>query len=114
MKIFEPLSSPFEAEIKVQVRSDEFTSSSIDKSNKLKELSPREKDDRRNKKSATLEQTINPKIDNFPSKFESICGQMASLYGVAINACINANKFNLLSDEKMQEIVNELLKVGLP
>lgn len=80
---------------------------------KRKKLLPRNEGSYRNKRCASLQQTIDMRLDDFTSKFELICGQMASQYGVAANAIVDANKPDSLSDAKMQEIINELLNVGI-
>ncbi|KAJ9538574.1 hypothetical protein OSB04_031307 [Centaurea solstitialis] len=81
-------------------------------SKKRKKLSPR-REIYKNKKSPSLQRTIDTKLDEFNSKFESICGQMMSQYAATANLLADANKSDSLSDEKMEEMMNELLSLGI-
>ncbi|KVI01393.1 Myb/SANT-like domain-containing protein [Cynara cardunculus var. scolymus] len=83
------------------------TSSSTHTSKKRKKLSPRKERFYKNKQFDSHTQTIDARLDDLLSKFESVCGQMMSQY-VAIKC--NPNFF---SDEMMQEVVNELVNIGL-
>lgn len=83
------------------------TSSSTHTSKKRKKLSPRKESCYKNKQFESHPQIIDTRSDDFISKFESVCGQMISQY-VAIKCNPNS-----LSDEKMQEVVNELINIGI-
>ncbi|KAL8464443.1 hypothetical protein ACS0TY_034100 [Phlomoides rotata] len=67
----------------------------------------------RKKKSATYQQKIDSRLDNFTTKFESICNQMASQYTVVTNALVMESKSESLTGEKMQEVITELIGLGL-
>ncbi|KAJ9554528.1 hypothetical protein OSB04_018573 [Centaurea solstitialis] len=77
------------------------SSSTIHTSRKRQKLSPR-------KECHLLLQHIDARLDDFASKFVSIWDQMASQF--AISTC---HKYDSLSDEKMQEIIDELLSIGI-
>lgn len=81
-------------------------------SKKRKKLSPR-REIYKNKKSPSLQHTIDTRLDEFNSKFESICGQMISQYAATANVLTEGNKSDSLSEEKMQEVMNELLSLGI-
>ncbi|KAL8548535.1 hypothetical protein ACS0TY_007731 [Phlomoides rotata] len=81
--------------------------------NKRKKVSPERETIHKKKKSATYQQKIDSRLDNFTTKFESICNQMASQYTVATNALVMESKSESLTDEKMQEVITELIGLGL-
>ncbi|PWA44706.1 Myb/SANT-like domain-containing protein [Artemisia annua] len=61
---------------------------------KNKKLSPPTETSHKKKKSLTLKQTIDAKLEAFSSDFKSVCGQMASKIGVVADALtVDANKF---------------------
>lgn len=65
------------------------------------------------KKCSTLQQSIDTRLDEFMSQIKSICGQMISHTAATTNVSAGPNKSDSLSDEKMQEVMNELLNIGL-
>lgn len=89
------------------------SSSSSLTSKRRKKLSPRRESFHKQKKPTTLQATIETRLDNFTTKFESICDVMASQYAAATNAFIGEPKSESLTNEKMQEVINELLNVGI-
>ncbi|GKD44153.1 hypothetical protein Tco_1268798 [Tanacetum coccineum] len=81
---------------------------------KHKKLSPPTESSYKKKKTLTLEQTIDAKLDGFSSDFKSVCGQMASKIGVAADAlAVDANKSESVSEDKMQEVMNILITMGI-
>ncbi|GJY92917.1 ALP1-like protein [Tanacetum coccineum] len=66
------------------------------------------------KKAMTPQQVLDAKLDGLSSDFKSICGEMASKFGVVADALtLNANKSECVSEEKMQEVMNELINIGI-
>ncbi|GJS68717.1 replication factor C subunit 2 [Tanacetum coccineum] len=87
---------------------------SSSQSKKNKKLSPPTESSYKKKKTLTLEQTIDAKLDGFSSDFKSVCGQMASKIGVAADAlAVDANKSESVSEDKMQEVMNILITMGI-
>ncbi|KAG6492125.1 hypothetical protein ZIOFF_047075 [Zingiber officinale] len=82
-------------------------------SKKRKKLSPRRESFYKKKKAATPQQTIDSRLDNFTNKFEVICDQMATQYATITNALIAKSKPESLGGEKMQEVIAELLNIGI-
>ncbi|KAG6481470.1 hypothetical protein ZIOFF_058074 [Zingiber officinale] len=82
-------------------------------SKKRKKLSPRRESFYKKKKAATPQQTIDSRLDNFTNKFEVICDQMATQYGTITNALIAKSKPESIGGEKMQEVIAELLNIGI-
>lgn len=81
---------------------------------KNKKLSPPTESSRKKKKSMTLEQTIDAKLEAFSSHFKSVCGQMASKIGVVADALtVDANKCESVSEDKMLEVMNILIKIDI-
>ncbi|XP_042440765.1 uncharacterized protein LOC122026183 [Zingiber officinale] len=90
------------------------SSSTTQATKKRKKLSPRRKTFCKSKKPRTLQQTIDARLDSFTTKFESVCDHMASQYAIVTNALVAESKSDeSLSNEKMQEVINELLNVGI-
>ncbi|KAL6512387.1 hypothetical protein OROHE_019999 [Orobanche hederae] len=85
--------------------------SSCRASKKQKKTSPTESFYKRKK--TTLQETIDTKFDNFTDKFESVCSQMTSQYAAVTHALISESKSNTLDEAKMQEVINELLNLGI-
>ncbi|GJZ45297.1 Myb/SANT-like domain-containing protein [Tanacetum coccineum] len=87
---------------------------STSQSKKNKKLSPPTESSHKKKKSLTLEQTIDAKLEGFSSDFKSVCGEMASKIGVAADALIvDANKSESVPEDKMQEVMNILINMGI-
>nr|GEX18111.1 hypothetical protein [Tanacetum cinerariifolium] len=58
--------------------------------------------------------TIDAKLDGFSSDFKSVCGQMPSKISVAADALVvDANKSESVSEDKMQEVMNILITMGI-
>ncbi|KAG6532327.1 hypothetical protein ZIOFF_006167 [Zingiber officinale] len=108
-------SSDNEDEPVLGILSQSSTSSSScnNGSKKRKQLSPRRESFYKKKRATTPQQTIDLRLDNFANKFESICNQMAMQYATVINALIAESKPESLGGEKMQEVIAELLKIGI-
>ncbi|KVH96338.1 hypothetical protein Ccrd_001577 [Cynara cardunculus var. scolymus] len=104
-------SSDSEGEQEADAKGSPNSSTTI-KSKKRKKLSPR-REIYKNKKSPSLQNTIDTRLDEFNFKFESICGQMMSQYAATANVLTVATKSDSLSGEKMQEVMNELLSIGI-
>ncbi|KAL6507872.1 hypothetical protein OROGR_024067 [Orobanche gracilis] len=60
-----------------------------------------------------FQETIDTKFDTFTDKFESVCSQMTSQYAAVTHALISKSKSNTLDEAKMQEVINELLNLGI-
>ncbi|KAG6515930.1 hypothetical protein ZIOFF_026376 [Zingiber officinale] len=82
-------------------------------SKKRKKLSPRRESFYKKKKAATPQQTIDLRLDNFTNKFEVICDQMTTQYATITNALIAESKAESIGGEKMQEVIAELLNIGI-
>nr|GEW88381.1 hypothetical protein [Tanacetum cinerariifolium] len=72
------------------------------------------KSSHKKKKTLTLEQTIDAKLDGFSFDFKSVYGQMTSKISVVADAlAVDANKSESMSEDKMQEVMNILITMGI-
>ncbi|GJX04184.1 Myb/SANT-like domain-containing protein [Tanacetum coccineum] len=88
--------------------------STIHATKKRKKISPPTESSYKKKKAMTPQQVLDAKLDGLSSDFKSICGEMASKFGVVADALtLDANKSECVSEEKMQEVMNELINIGI-
>nr|XP_043635072.1 uncharacterized protein LOC122606175 [Erigeron canadensis] len=87
---------------------------SIPSLKRQKKVSPPTESSHKKKKPMTLQETMDTKLNSFASDFKSICGEMVEKIGVAVNALIvDSNKSETVSEEKMQEVMTELVNIGI-
>ncbi|PWA59732.1 hypothetical protein CTI12_AA388380 [Artemisia annua] len=88
--------------------------STIHATKKRKKISPPTENSYKKKKAMTPHQVIDAKLDGLGSDFKKVCGEMASKFGVVADALtLDANKSEYVSEDKMNEVMNELIYIGI-
>ncbi|GJS72181.1 hypothetical protein Tco_0705022 [Tanacetum coccineum] len=73
---------------------------------KRKKISPPTESSYKKKKAMTPQQVLDAKLDGLSSDFKSICGEMASKFGVVADALtLDANKSECVSEREMQSLI---------
>ncbi|GKB86441.1 hypothetical protein Tco_0958713 [Tanacetum coccineum] len=84
--------------------------SMIHATKKRKKISPPTESSYKKKKAMTPQQVLDAKLDGLSSDFKSICGEMASKFGVVADALtLDANKSECVSEREMQSPIYFLM-----
>lgn len=88
--------------------------STIHATKKRNKISPPTESSYKKKKAMTPHQVLDAKLDGLSSDFKKVCGEMVSKFGVVADALtLDAKKSESVSEDKMKEVMNELINIGI-